>query len=35
MQKINSLLSFPGYFLCILFMVMLKNKFNFLKMMQN
>ena len=34
-QKINSFFSFPGNFFCLLFIIILKNKFNFLRMMQN
>lgn len=34
-EKIKSFFSFPGNFFCLLFIIMLKNKFNFLRMMQN
>ena len=36
-ESIHSFFSFPGYFLCLLFIVavMLKNKFNFMKMLQD
>ena len=34
-ENINSFFSFPSYFLCLLLIVLSKNKVNFLKMMQN